>query len=159
MRWFHFAATGSVKPPINLPLVEGAEAATPMTSFENMRMVVLLFLGAPLVRTVRVHRDVDALPFEHARDQPGPAVDLDSHVAEPPKGIDARQIDEDDARQIESHRATGQKKIQAFPLQQRGPLRDESPFEPQIGPVARAPFACDPQRHVDLLVTLTTGGL
>ena len=108
---------------------------------------------------LRVHRDVDALPFEHARDEPGPAVDLDSHVAEPPEGFDAGQIDEDDARQIESHRATGQQKIQAFPLEQSGPLRDEAPFELQIGPVARSPFACDPQRHVDLLVTPTTAGL
>ena len=102
------------------------ERAVIRRSFENMRMAFLL----------RVHRDVDALPFEHARDEPGPAVDLDSHVAEPPEGFDAGQIDEDDARQIESHRATDEKKIQAFPFEQSGPLRDEAPFEPQIGPVA-----------------------
>src|SRR5882672_12900509 len=113
MRWFHFAATGSVKPPINLPAVEGAEAATPMTSFENMRIAFLLFLGPPLVRSVRVHRDVDSLPFEHARDEPRLAVDLDSHVAEPPEDFDAGPIDEDDARQTESHCATGKKKLQA----------------------------------------------
>src|SRR5436309_13305976 len=125
MRWFHLAATGSVKPPINLPVAEGAEAATPMTSADerNMRMAFHLLLRPPIVRTVRVHRDADALPFEHARDEPGPAADLDSHVAEPPEDFDAGPIDEDDARQIESHRATGQQKAQAFALQQGGPLR------------------------------------
>src|SRR2546422_8148810 len=137
MRWFHLAATGSVKPPINLPVAEGAEAATPMTSaderaairrsFENMRMAFRLLLRPPIVRTVHVHRDADALPFEHARDEPGPAADLDSHVAEPPEDFDAGPIDKDDARQIETHRAARQKKIQAFHIPQSGPLRDEAP--------------------------------
>src|SRR2546422_11035763 len=138
-------------------MTSAEERAVIRRSFENMRMAFLL-LRAPLVRSVRVQRDADALPFEHARDEPGPAVDLDSHVADPPEDVDARPIDEDDTRQVETHRATGQKKIQAFPLQQSGPLRDETPFEPQIRPGARSPVACDPQRHVHLLATRTPAG-
>ena len=131
------------------------ERAVIRRSFENMRMAFLL-LRAPLVRSVRVQRDADALPFEHARDEPGPAADLGSHAAEPPEDFDAGPIDEDNTRKIKSHRAPRQKKVQAFTLQQCGPLRDDAPLEPQIRPEARTPFACDPQRHVDLLVDPTT---
>ena len=49
---------------------------------------------------------------------------------------DPGPVDEADARQIETHRAPGSKKIGAFALQEGGPLRDDPSFEPQRRPGA-----------------------
>jgi len=74
-------------------------------------------LRPPIVPIVGVPCEADAFPLEHARDGPGAAADLDSRAAEPLEGFDADQVDKVDARQIETHRAPGSKKTEAFALQ------------------------------------------
>ena len=117
-----------------------------------------VFRPGPIVLAIRVDRDPDAVSLEHARDEAGPAVDLDTRAAEPHEDFDTGPIDEADPRQIETHRATGPEKIEALALEHVGPLSGNAPFEPQPRLGSRSLRACDPQRHFGLLVTPTTSG-
>ena len=99
------------------------------------------------MRTIRVVRDADAFPREHARDGPGRAADLDSRATQTLEGFDAGAVHEADARQIEAHCGTGSKKIGAFALQQGGPLRDDPALELESRPGSRSLLARDPKRH------------
>jgi len=78
---------------------------------------------------IRVVRDADPFPQEHARDGPGRASNLDSRTAQTLDGFDASPIHEANARQIEAYRSRGTKKVGAFPLQQGGPLRNDPALE------------------------------
>src|SRR5262249_9844359 len=84
---------------------------------------------------VLASRDADSFPFEHGCDGAGWTADLESRAAQPLERLDSGAVDEADASQIDTHRARGEKQG-TFELQQGGPLRRDSPFEPQRHPRA-----------------------
>lgn len=107
-------------------------------------------LRLPVVDAVRFPHDADVFTFEHARDGPGTAGDLDSRAAQPLQSFHGGPVDEADARQIEMHRAPGSKEVGAFAFQQCDAFRDDSSLELESRSRGLSLFARDPQRHIDL---------